>query len=254
MAVTLCGVKLSSAAFDELLRGSKPQIVFTPNPEILVRARKDRAYRTVLNQADVLLPDGFGIPLATFLLYQRRIKRYPGIDTAERLLTELNAESQKENGQPAVLLFGDRGGAAQGAADTLTKRFSALSFLAVGDNVLVDEKGSMTPETQQALEKLATQERPQLVFVGLGAPKQEYWIMRHRGLFPDAQVIMAVGGAFNIWSGRLPRAPKILRRIGFEWAWRLLREPKRLPRIFRATVIFPWYVLRERLSRKEIRN
>jgi len=80
---------------------------------------------------------------------------------------------------------------------------------------------------------------PTIVLVGLGAPKQERWIARHADAFPSVRVMIGVGGAFDMWAGSRRRAPRAFRRLGLEWLWRLTLEPRRLPRIIRATVVFP---------------
>jgi N-acetylglucosaminyldiphosphoundecaprenol N-acetyl-beta-D-mannosaminyltransferase len=87
---------------------------------------------------------------------------------------------------------------------------------------------------------------PAIVLVGLGSPKQERWIAEHAARLPSARIVIGIGGAFDMWAGRLRRAPTGLRRLGLEWAWRLALEPRRLPRIVRATVVFPFRALTER--------
>ena len=80
--------------------------------------------------------------------------------------------------------------------------------------------------------------RPDILAVGFGHGKQEKWIADHLTTLP-VHIAMGVGGSFAFLSGRIPRAPKWMRLIGLEWVWRLVREPSRIGRIFRATVVFP---------------
>ncbi|MGH2526820.1 MAG: WecB/TagA/CpsF family glycosyltransferase, partial [Actinomycetota bacterium] len=89
---------------------------------------------------------------------------------------------------------------------------------------------------------------PAAVLVGIGAPKQERWIAEHADDIQSARILIGVGGAFDMWAGRLRRAPRPLHRVGLEWAWRLALEPGRFPRIVRATVVFPFRALTERAS------
>jgi len=104
------------------------------------------------------------------------------------------------------------------------------------------------PEREPQLLERIRAAAPTIVLVGLGAPKQERWIVRHAADFPSARVMMGVGGAFDMWAGRLPRAPGLLHRLGLEWAWRLALEPHRLRRITRATLVFPFLALTDRSS------
>ena len=87
---------------------------------------------------------------------------------------------------------------------------------------------------------------PTIVLVGLGAPKQERWIERHADAFPSVRIMIGVGGAFDMWAGSKRRAPRAFRTLGLEWLWRLALEPRRLPRILRATVVFPVLALFDR--------
>jgi len=85
-----------------------------------------------------------------------------------------------------------------------------------------------------------------ILFVALGAPKQEKWIVENLKLMPSVKLVMGVGGAFDFMAGRARRAPKFLRAIGLEWLWRLFCQPRRIIRIFKAVVVFPWLVIRNR--------
>jgi N-acetylglucosaminyldiphosphoundecaprenol N-acetyl-beta-D-mannosaminyltransferase len=97
-------------------------------------------------------------------------------------------------------------------------------------------------ETVEAIRSAA----PSIVLVGLGAPKQERWIERHADAFPSVRIMIGVGGAFDMWAGSKRRAPRAFRTFGLEWLWRLALEPRRLPRIVRATVVFPVLALFDR--------
>jgi N-acetylglucosaminyldiphosphoundecaprenol N-acetyl-beta-D-mannosaminyltransferase len=120
-----------------------------------------------------------------------------------------------------------------------------------GAGVAVDEDGiarSMArpedgeDETVDVIRSAA----PTIVLVGLGAPKQERWIERHADAFPSVRIMIGVGGAFDMWAGSKRRAPRAFRALGLEWLWRLALEPRRLPRILRATVVFPVLALFDR--------
>jgi N-acetylglucosaminyldiphosphoundecaprenol N-acetyl-beta-D-mannosaminyltransferase len=103
-----------------------------------------------------------------------------------------------------------------------------------------------TPERDEELVERIRASGAAIVLVGLGAPKQERWITRHADDLVDVRIAMGIGGAFEMWGGTLRRAPRFLRRLGLEWAWRLVLEPRRLPRVARAAFVFPYRALTDR--------
>ena len=192
----------------------------------------------MLRKADLSVPDGAGVGLLSFLRYGRHVERTPGVDLGEMLVNMAHEQRLR------VLFVGGRNGSAISAAERLTKGRSNLQIYAVADNVEVTETGEIPdPKEERRVHDAIVQMKPAVVLVGLGAPKQEQWIARHRDAFPSVKVFVGVGGAFDIWSGRLRRAPRLMRTLGLEWFWRLILEPQRLPRILRAVVQFPVYAL-----------
>ncbi|HLA93157.1 MAG TPA: WecB/TagA/CpsF family glycosyltransferase [Actinomycetota bacterium] len=228
---------------EAFMAGERACLVFTPNPEILLRAREDRSYAEVLNAADLALPDGTGVALIRSLRAGRRVRRWPGVEIGATLL-QLAAERHA-----AVAFFGGSDGVAEEAARVWRRRLPGLRIEVVGTGLSVEEDGRLRSAERepQLLERIRAA-APTIVLVGLGAPKQERWIVRHAADFPSARVMMGVGGAFDMWAGRLPRAPGLLHRLGLEWAWRLALEPHRLRRITRATLVFPFLALTDRSS------
>lgn len=217
----------------EAIAGSKLTHIVTANPEILLQAHADTAYAELLRGAEFIVPDGIGLLVGARLLDQRIPERIPGIE----LLTEI---SQLAAGAgKGVFLLGGQFGIAPDAAKMLQKEVPRLSIAAF---VPEHDAQDPPPELWTQLEKV----HPTVLFVAYGAPKQERWIAQHKQRLEDLgiRVAMGVGGAFDILSGRLPRAPRWMRAIGLEWLWRLWLEPRRLRRIFRATVMFPVIVIR----------
>jgi N-acetylglucosaminyldiphosphoundecaprenol N-acetyl-beta-D-mannosaminyltransferase len=223
------------------LDGDRPYRIFTPNPEILLRARDDRSYADVLNTADLALPDGTGLALVESLLARKRIRRWPGVEIGALLL-----ELADERDVPVAFVGGSRD-ATERAAESWRRRLRSLRVHVAGSGVPFDVDGRAHPveRDEQIVEQLRATAAA-VVLVGLGAPKQERWIATHAAGIPSARVLIGVGGAFDMWAGRLRRAPRFLHRAGLEWAWRLALEPKRLPRIARATLVFPYRALTER--------
>ena len=92
--------------------------------------------------------------------------------------------------------------------------------------------------------------QPEILFVALGAPKQEIWIYENLKKMPSVKLAMGVGGSFDFISGRIKRAPLIFQRLGLEWLWRLILEPRRIKRIYNATAKFGWVVLKNKKEGK----
>lgn len=226
--------------FEAFLTSGSVHTVMTPNPEILLLARDDPGFAQTLNAGDLFLPDGIGVTLLSFFERKRRIHRFPGIDAAEILL------ALAERRGDAVLLLGGQRGAASRAKAQVRQRYPSLRLFVAGEDVCFGNNGTAcAPETEERIQQEIRVREPAIILVGLGAPRQERWMVRHKDDFPFVRIMMGVGGVFDIWSGRLRRAPKLMRVFGFEWLWRLAQEPSRMRRIVNATIIFPWYAVRE---------
>lgn len=244
--VDILGVTINSVTMQEsvetirtALRQEHPLRVVTANPEMLVRSEKDAELREILNQADLVVPDGEGVVWAARYLGASMLERVTGID-----LTLLLLEQAETNGW-RVFFLGGKPGVADEAAAKVRQDFPKLSiqahhgFFAVG----------------QEEEKVLTFVRgfsPHILLAGMGQPRQEYWLSR----YPDlAGVSMGVGGTFDVLSGHSKRAPRWIRRIRLEWLYRLVQEPKRLKR----QLTLPLYMLkvgrqRARIKRGEARS
>lgn len=220
---------------------TEPLWIVTANPEILLEARRNTSYADTLRQSDVSLVDGFGLWLM-LRLFGERATRLTGIALAEHLVS-LAAEKKWRVG-----FFGGREGVAAEALKTMTKKYPHLVGVAETGGVV-----SLTGESDAAADE-ATHRMvlfdPEVLLVALGHPKQERWIQNHTADFPRLKVIVGIGGTFDVWSGRLSRAPRLLRVVGLEWVWRLVCEPQRWYRIIRAVFLFPFWFLVERISRK----
>jgi N-acetylglucosaminyldiphosphoundecaprenol N-acetyl-beta-D-mannosaminyltransferase len=206
---------------EEFLEDNQQHYLVTPNPEFLVRAQEDEEFRRILNQADLAMPDGIGLIFASRLLGQPLKERVIGVDLMEKICQRA---AQKKW---SVFLLGGQEGVAEKAAENLRKRYQGLKI----------EFGNSSPSFEQ---------QPIILFVALGAPKQEKWIVQNLEKIPSVKLAIGVGGAFDFISGRVRRAPKLFRLLGLEWFWRLLRQPWRVSRIFNALVRFPWLVLKSK--------
>jgi N-acetylglucosaminyldiphosphoundecaprenol N-acetyl-beta-D-mannosaminyltransferase len=183
--------------------------VVTLNAEMAIAAEQNPRLTDVIQQADLVIPDGAGV---VFYLRLRgiKIKRCPGIELAHQAILEAGRTGK------SIFLFGGSPGVAQAAAD----RWPSFQFVSVFDGYGED---SQVIEAIQSLE-------PALILVGLGVPKQEFWIQQHRQICPNS-VWIGVGGSFDIWAGAKVRAPKWLADNHLEWLFRLWQEPWRVKRM-----------------------
>ncbi len=212
--------------------------VFTPNPEMLLLAKNDPEFHSTLSSADLLLPDGIGLLLAARLGGKRLPEKATGIDSAEWLLSFAAKHSLR------VFLLGGQRGIAEDAARTLVARFDALTVCGTHHGYF--DKAKNSPENEAVL-ALLREAKPDLLFVCFGAPAQEKWISENADEIPSLRLCMGLGGALDVWSGRVERAPRLWQRLGLEWLWRTLREPKRIRRLT-ALPKFLWFIYRNSSS------
>lgn len=234
MTPRVFGVPIEGGGRDQvqaILRARPSTWIVTTNPEILLAAERDPVYTRALLAADWRTVDGFGLGLV-LRLHGVPTLRYTGVDLAEDLIREA-VSTQKR-----VALFGGSPEALEGALACWRARYPELELSGFAAGT-VDASGREDGRTWEAREAMQAW-RPDVLLVALGGgTKQECWIAHHRAAWRGIRVIVGVGGAFDMWAGIKPRAPRILRLVGLEWVWRLALEPRRWKRIVRATVIFP---------------
>ena len=244
--VEILGVAIDNVSYQEaverirtFLRSPHQHYVVTPNPEFLVTAQIDAPFRQILNYADLTVADGVGLIHAARWL-GKRLQRTTGVD----LFWNLCELAQRE--VLPIFLLGGGEGVATATAAVLTKYFPKLIVSGTESGGAVSAEGNSTDDGQLIF--TINQAKPMLLFVAFGCPKQEKWIFRHLDQLPSVKVAMGVGGSFDFISGHVTRAPEVLRSLGLEWLYRLIKEPWRWKRIYTAVVIFPFLVLRQKLK------
>lgn len=195
--------------------------VVTPNPEFILAAEKDREFRDVLNRADLVLPDGIGVVYSAKILGTPLKGRVPGIDFAGRMLSVLNERGGR------LFLLGARPGVAERAGENILARHPNIVLCGVQDGYFKDET---------AVVRQVAEAKPDLLFVCLGAPKQEKWMARW-GVHTGARLAVGLGGALDVLAGNVERAPESWQKAGLEWAYRLIKEPKRAGRMARLPLV-----------------
>ena len=205
----------------KLLEEDKFHYVVTPNPEFILAAGKDEEFRRVLNSADLVLADGIGV------VYSAKIKgtplkgRVPGIEFAADMLSCLSQRGGR------LYLLGAKPGVAEEAGRRIAEQYPGVTLCGAQDGYFQDEEA--------ALLKVAAA-RPALLFVCLGAPKQEKWMARW-GKHTGARLAIGLGGALDVFAGRAERAPESWRKLGLEWAYRLKKEPQRAGRMAKLPLV-----------------
>ncbi|MDO8618283.1 MAG: WecB/TagA/CpsF family glycosyltransferase [Candidatus Uhrbacteria bacterium] len=231
-----CSVK---TMMDRLRDKPSPFWIVTANPEILLEARRDPSYANVLRQADLRSVDGFGLWLL-LRLFGFDVTRVTGIDLAMELIRFAHDRQWR------VGLIGGGGSIAEKAAQEIKKRYPALIIMAENGGA-VDLRGEDDQKGEEARHRLTLFD-PQVLLVAFGHPKQESWIAKHKNAFPNLKVVIGVGGAFDVWAGKSKRAPTLFRQLGFEWLWRLIKEPRRIKRIWNAVIVFPIRFILDQLT------
>jgi N-acetylglucosaminyldiphosphoundecaprenol N-acetyl-beta-D-mannosaminyltransferase len=208
-----------------------PHHAVTVNPEFVMEARRNSAFRRVLAAADMATPDGFGLLLAARLRGNAFRGRVTGV-----ALAELVAARAAERGW-SLFLLGAAPGVAERAAEALQRKYPGL-------RVVGCYAGSPRCDEEPAIRARIIAAQPTVLLVAYGHPAQELWIARNQPLL-RVPVAIGVGGVFDYLAGETPRAPVWMRRIGLEWLYRLIRQPQRWRRILVAVPLFLWAAVRE---------
>ena len=235
---------ISRAEFIDLckkwLNGQEQHHIVTLNPEMVVEASRNKCFARNVQEASIRVPDGAGLIWARWYLRSPRwtlipslmlfpfvhTERITGVDAIDDICRICAGQDL------SVYLLGGTTEEAKATAKRLRGLFPSLK-LHIAPPHLYDPNG---PEPIISLIKKA---QPSVLLVAYGAVKQTQWIQTHCLKIPSIKIAMGVGGAFAILGEHKRRAPSWLLKHNFEWLWRLLLEPSRLPRIYNATIVFP---------------
>ena len=222
MRIDVLGVAFDNLTMDEaveraleLLEQEGPHLVATPNPELVQRANQDPEFAEILSKADLVIPDGVGIMYAAKILGRPLRARVPGIDFASSLLGRIAGTGKR------LFLLGAEPGVAEQAAVNLQLAHPGLAVCGTHDGYF-KEDGPVADAIREA--------HADVVFVCLGAPKQEKWVAEH-GARAGARLYIGLGGSLDVFAGKVERAPETFQRLGLEWLYRLARQPSRIGRM-----------------------
>lgn len=197
----------------------------TVNPEFLLEAEKNKDFRAALEQCDMRIADGFGITLA-FLFKGKKLKyRFPGSDLMEEILQM----AERKNLSVYLAIKKDGLSSYDEIKSSLLKKYPRLKVNGADIDSKIHDSRFMILDS--------------IVLCNFGAPAQELFLSQLRNTGQKVRLAMGVGGSFDYLTGKLERAPRILRSLGLEWLWRLIQQPKRWRRIWKAVIIFPIRIL-----------
>lgn len=233
--IKLYGVKIDNVTMNEavyrtLRNTGEPCVVFTPNALMLERARRDVSLAKLLNRASLSLPDGAGVLWAAEKMGTPLCERVAGIDFGAALL------ARAERAGLRVFLLGGGEGVAERAAENLRKKHPRLCVCGTAWGYF-----NKTSEENTNVISYIRACRPDILFVCMGFPVQEEWVVENLYQLTDLRVIACLGGSLDVWSGDICRAPAWMSRVGLEWLWRMLRQPKRLATLPKM-LSFLWHV------------
>jgi N-acetylglucosaminyldiphosphoundecaprenol N-acetyl-beta-D-mannosaminyltransferase len=220
------------AAIEGLLADGRPHFMAVVNAAKIVAASRDEKLRRVLAEADLVTADGMSVVWASHALGHPLKQRVTGIDLFERLVGHAARRGL------SVYFLGARDEAVRGLVERFTCRHPGLRLAGY-------RNGYFQPSESSAIAETIRRSEADLLFVAMGSPAQEYWISSNLER-TGARFALGVGGSFDHLSGLARRAPEWMRRIGFEWLYRFLREPRRLWRRYLiGKTAFVWLIVKQ---------
>lgn len=237
MKTDIMGLQFDNITMEEaldaakaLLQGEHAARVVTPNAEIAYEALHDENMRTLLNSAELMLPDGAGVVLASKILKTPLKQKVAGVDFADGLLGVLETTGQ------SLYLLGSKPGIGELAAQKMMQKHPRLRIAGIADGYFQDEAPVIDKINASGVDVL---------FVCLGAPKQEQFMARHQKAL-HVKLMAGLGGTLDSFAGTVKRAPKWMIRLNLEWLYRLIKEPKRFKRMLRLPK-YLWAVVCKRI-------
>lgn len=224
MKTDVLGVQYDNVTMEEalqigrqLLQGEKAAYCVTPNAEMAYEALHDHDFCALLNGADLVLPDGAGVVLGAKILKTPLKQKVAGIEFAQNLLPILAETGSK------LYLLGSKPGVAELAAEKMLQKHPTLQICGMQDGYFQDEDAVIAKINEAEADVL---------YVCLGAPKQEKFMQRHQADL-KVKLMIGLGGTLDGIAGTVKRAPKWMIKLQLEWLYRLIKQPKRLGRMMR---------------------
>lgn len=190
--------------------GDKPRLIVTPNAEHVYRAVHDPEFAAIENSADLVIPDGIGVLMASRILGDPVPEKVAGVELATNLLAAMS-----NRGRGSVYLLGGKPEVVAEAARRLGERFPGVTVAGYQD-------GYFKPDAESEVVAAIRRAKPDLLVVGMGMPRQEIWLARH---LPEtgAKIGIGAGGTIDVWAGAAPRAPQWMIKSNLEWLFRIVK-------------------------------
>ncbi|MDR2940011.1 MAG: WecB/TagA/CpsF family glycosyltransferase [Clostridiales bacterium] len=214
------------------LSENRNHILITPNPEIVLEARKDPDLMRIIKSADLVVPDGIGVVIASKFNKVKIPERVAGYDLIQGLFNNI------KDGGATVYLLGGGKGVAELAAKNMMRKYKGLNIIGVNDGYFDGRKEKLIIEEINRL-------KPDILLLGLGYPKQEKFADKYKSALP-VKLTCCIGGSFDVMSGKTKRAPELFQKLNLEWFYRLITEPSRFFRMLRLP-LFMFIVIKEKL-------
>ncbi len=228
--INIRGVYFNNVTFDEAVSSLIENLdsgtqcaLYTPNSEIVQVCLEDPSLMPVINSAEMVVPDGIGVVKAGKILSTPfRGGKVAGIEVGEELIRRL------QNTGHRIYFLGGKPGVAEQAIGQLKKKYPGTSFAGCHDGYF-DKEGDENLAVLSSIQSSGAD----VLFVCLGAPLQEKWIYKNRASLPDVKVFLGLGGSLDGYAGIVKRAPKIFIKLGLEWFYRLITDPRRFKRMLK---------------------
>ena len=231
--VKILGFNVDTFTFEEALEYIKNRHghIVTINPEMIQAAKQNEEFANIIDSAELVIPDGIGVQLGLKILGYN-VRRIAGIEFARKLVDMFS-----ENSEP-IAFVGAKPEVITGAVENIKKETPSVNVCYVQDGYFKDD--------ERVVEEIKNS-GAKLVLVAMGSPKQEFLIKQLKESMNDA-VFIGIGGSFDVWAGTVKRAPLIYQKLGLEWLYRTIKEPKRFKRIFPTLPLFVLKVLQEKFG------
>lgn len=227
--VKIQGFNVDTFSFEEALNYIDKGQIVTINPEMIQTASNNQEFANIINNAELVIPDGIGVEIGLKIL-GNNVRRIAGIEFGRKLI-------DKFAGYPTAFI-GAKPDIVQKAVEKLKTEVPDLNPVYVHDGYFKDDTAILN-ELKDC--------NPKLALIALGSPKQEMFISKAKLLLPET-VFIGLGGSFDVWSGEVKRAPEIYQKMGLEWLYRTVKEPQRFKRIFPTLPMFVLKVFKERIT------
>jgi len=233
--IKILGVEINNINIEEaglitkkLIQSSNKscKMVFAPNTEFIMLAQKDKEFFNILNSADLTTPDSVGVMIGGKLQKKEFKQRIPG----HEYLLKVFEIGEKEGW--TIYLLGGKNDVPEKATKSLKKKFP-------NSKIVGYHEGFFEKDSEEDVINKINELKPNVLFVAMGAPLQEKWIYKHRNEL-KVDIATGQGGTFDYEAGKIKRAPKLIQKIGIEWLWRLILEPKRIVRM----AVLPRYLMK----------